>query len=363
VGPVVLTDASPARVTAAGVVLVVAQGAVLWWRRRAPLAVLAAVLVVVLVTQALGDENAAAMLGPYAAAYAVAAFGTSRAAWAGVGALAAAAVADAVVVRLVDAPQAPVLGWPGSVLLALAWVGGRYVAVRRAYLEALVAHARRLEADREERARQAVSEERRRIARELHDQIAHHLGVVSLQAGAARRWLDRDPERVRSALDAAESASRTALQTMPVILQALRTDDGAEPGPAPQPALADLDALLDGVRASGLPVEVEVLGDRRELHPAVELAAYRIVQEALTNALKHAGPATATVRLRYAPDRLEVEVVDDGRGAAAAAAGGASGFGLVGMAERVDLLGGVLDAGPRAGGGFGVRAVLPARGV
>jgi signal transduction histidine kinase len=339
--------------------LVLVQAGALWWRRQRPLVVLMVTLVAVLAAQALGDVNAASFLGPPAAAYAAAAYADRTHALAGVGvAIVAAALDGAAVTWLADdLPYDPVLLGPAGVILLIAWGVGRYVQMRRAYLEAVLAYTHQLEEDRDEHMQRAIREERRRIARDLHDQVAHHLGVISLQTSAAQRWLGRDQARTASALASAEQASRTALETMPAILQALRSDDG-EAGRVPQPTLADVDQLVDQLRAAGVAIDVEVHGDRRPLHPTVELTAYRVVQESLTNVTKHAGPAQITVRLRYGGGRFEVDVEDDGHGSAAAP-GDRTGLGLVGMRERVQLLDGELVTGPRDGGGFRVHASLP----
>jgi signal transduction histidine kinase len=340
-------------------VLLLVQGLVLWWRRRRPLAVLAVTVVALLVGQALGDPNASSYLGPYAAAYAVAAYGSRRTAVAGLAGLGLATVVNLAVVELAPAAESlnAVLWGPAVVTIALAWVIGLYARVRRDHIATLVAYANQLEVDRDEKARLAVLDERRRIARELHDQVAHHLGIAALQTAAARRWLDRDAERADAAMLSAEEAVRVALTTMPVILEALRTDNAAV-DLSPQPTLRDVGDLITRVTDAGLPVELRVEGERRALNPAVELTAYRIVQEALTNILKHAGPARAKVCLVFAADRLEIEVADDGAGATTSG-GNTGGLGLVGMRERVGLLGGTLAVGPRGTGGFTVRAVLP----
>jgi signal transduction histidine kinase len=353
--PVLLVNASWDRVGPAAVALAVIQAAALWRRRRHPLAVLAVTLAALLLAQALGDENAASFYGPHVAAYTAATYPLRRALIA-LGFVAAAALLE-LLLRWFDAsePSGLLFGFNG-VLVAIAWGIGRYVRVRRAYVETLVAYAQQLETDRDEQARQAVLEERRRIARELHDQVAHHLGVVALQTGAARRWLVRDRERADAAMKSAEQSVRTALTTMPVILEALRADTGAEL--APQAGLDDLGDLVARVAAAGLPVELSITGDRRPLDPAVESTAYRIVQEALTNTIKHAGPTHASVQLRFASNRLDVEVNDDGYGLAATRKDG-GGFGLIGMRERIDLLGGQLVAAAGEGGGFTVRATLP----
>ncbi|HSJ46260.1 MAG TPA: histidine kinase, partial [Euzebyales bacterium] len=249
---------------------------------------------------------------------------------------------------------------PFGILAVVAWIVGRYVAVRRAYLETLVAYGHQLEKDRDEQARRAVREERRRIARDLHDQVAHHLGVVSLQTSAARRWLKRDPARTAMALAAAEDAARAALETMPAILHALRADET----PAelePQPTLDAVGDLISQMTSDDVAVDLRVHGAPRTLPSAVEVTAYRLIQEALTNVVKHAGHAHVVVDLDYRRDRLEVEVADDGHGAAAGPSDGAR-LGLVGMRERVEMLNGTFAAGPRNGGGFSVRATLPVTG-
>ena len=335
-------------------VLVALQAGVLWWRRRWPLAVLLATLAVLALSRPFLGESADTFVGPFAAAYAVAVYGRGRAPAAGLAAVAVVAVADTVVANL--ATTGATLLDPIGLLIAAAWGVGRYVRVRRDHLDTLVAYARQLEIDRDERAHRAVLDERRRIARELHDQVAHHLGIAALHTAAARRWLGRDGARARAAMTSAEDAVRGALTTMPVILQALRADD-ATADLAPQPTLDDLDRLVAHVADAGPRVELRAEGDRARLDPAVELAAYRVVQEALTNTLRHADATHARVLLRWTPERLEVEVTDDGAGATAP--GDGAGLGLVGMRERVEVLGGVLDVGRRDGGRFAVRAALP----
>ncbi|HSL11929.1 MAG TPA: histidine kinase [Actinomycetota bacterium] len=214
---------------------------------------------------------------------------------------------------------------------------------------------RRIVRDREVATRDAVAAERAAIARELHDVVAHHMSVMVVQAGAARTVVGADPEAAADALRQIEASGRTGLAEMRRLLEILKAD-GAAGKRAPQPGLARLDELLAGMRATGLPVEAVVEGEPRPLPPGVDLSAYRIVQEALTNSLRHAGGASARVLLRYAPDALEIEVVDDGRGPVDHDGGG---HGLIGMRERVQLFGGELTAGAAPGGGFAVRARLP----
>jgi signal transduction histidine kinase len=213
------------------------------------------------------------------------------------------------------------------------------------------------ERERDLAAREAVVEERARIARELHDAIAHNVSMMVVQAGAERRVLDGGQGAPREVLETIEQIGRAALTEMRRLVGMLRSDTG-DPL-APQPGLVDLATLVSQVGEAGLPVELVVEGERRELPVGIELSAYRIVQEALTNAIKHAGEARATVRIRYGDDSLELEISDDGAGAAAPVSSG--GHGLVGMRERVALYGGRLDAGRQPSGGFRVRVLLPIR--
>jgi signal transduction histidine kinase len=211
------------------------------------------------------------------------------------------------------------------------------------------------ERERDVAAREAVVEERARIARELHDAIAHNVSMMVVQAGAERRILDRDQDSTREVLGAIEQIGRGALTEMRRLVGMLRSDAG-DPL-APQPGLDELPTLVAQVGEAGLPVALSVEGERRELPVGIELSAYRIVQEALTNALKHAGEARASVHVRYGNESLELEIVDDGTGVSAPVSGG--GHGLVGMRERVALYGGRFDAGRHPSGGFRVRVLLP----
>ncbi|MFF7452997.1 sensor histidine kinase [Kitasatospora sp. NPDC008115] len=240
--------------------------------------------------------------------------------------------------------------------LSSALVAGAGLAVARWQRE--VAANRKLLADR------AVAEERRRIARELHDIVAHHITTMQLMAGGARANLGNQ-EVVRDALVTLESSGRLALREMRQLLNVLRAGDEPDAAPpSPQPGAEDLGRLVDESRAAGLPTDLDVRGPRRPLPPTVGLTVFRIVQEALTNARKYAGPARATVLLTYRPDGVAVEVRDDGRGVPPQDAEhdpgrGGGGFGLLGMRERVALHGGTLETGPRPEGGFAVLAELP----
>jgi signal transduction histidine kinase len=219
---------------------------------------------------------------------------------------------------------------------------------RESELEDLVV---RRERERDELAVAAVAEERARIARELHDVVAHAISVIVLQARGARHAESAERD---DALDAIESTGATALAEMRRLLHMLRADD-EDLALAPQPSLAHLELLVSQVRDAGLPVDLRVEGERRELPPGVDVSAYRIVQEALTNALKHAGPAEARVWIRFQPDALELEIADTGTGSS----NGIGGHGLAGMRERVAVFGGELESGPRPGGGFTISARLP----
>jgi len=232
---------------------------------------------------------------------------------------------------------------------------GMIVRARQREADEMALHAYRLEVEQEELAREAVAEERARIARELHDMIGHAISVITVQAGAARLQLDTDPERARDPLLAIEQTGHQALAEMRRLIGMLR--EMGEPGLAPQPGLEQLDRLLEGVRRSGLPVELRRQGDPiAPVPPLVDLAAYRIVQEALTNALKHGGEGDAMVTVRYSVSSLALEI--ESQGAAIEGSNG-GGHGLVGMRERVDQCRGELQVGETADGGYSVRATLP----
>ncbi|MFY1631972.1 sensor histidine kinase [Solwaraspora sp. WMMB335] len=235
---------------------------------------------------------------------------------------------------------------------------GRSVHARRSSTHALAERARVAEDNQRATAEQAVADERRRIARELHDVVAHHVSVMGVLATGARRILHRDPAAADEALGTIAETSRSTLREMRRLLDVLRTD--AEPADAelaPQPGLAGIESLVEQIREAGLPVTLRVDGVPGDLDPGVTLTIYRIVQEALTNALKHAGAATAEVRLSFGVYWLILEVFDTGRGPAPDRA--PVGHGLVGMRERVALYGGTLRTGPRPGGGFRIYAKLP----
>ena len=249
-------------------------------------------------------------------------------------------------------PEEAVLTW---LLLAAAFGVGYALRGQRKQATLLALRAERLEQEREQSARLAVAEERLRIARELHDIVAHSLSVIVVQAQAGARVLDGEQASAREALDSIETTGRQALVEMRRLLGVLRTDD-AEPALDPRPSLAYLDVLADRVRAAGLKVDVHVEGEAKAIPPGVDLSAYRIVQEALTNSLRHAGPGYAEVIVRYGADAVEIEITDDGH---AEVEGGEGGHGLVGMGERAALVGGKVDSGPNSDHGYTVRAWLP----
>ncbi|MFF5127793.1 sensor histidine kinase [Streptomyces syringium] len=254
-----------------------------------------------------------------------------------------------------------------TVPFVLAWVLGDSIRTRRAYWAQLEERAARLEKEREQQSRMAVVAERARIARELHDVVAHNVSVMVVQADGAAYVLDASPEQAKQALETISGTGRQALAEMRRLLGVLRTDEGGEGGEyVPQPDVEQIGDLVEQVRSAGLPVDFRIEGSPRPLPSGVELTAYRIVQEALTNTRKHGGPdAAASVRLTYFDDGLGLLVEDDGRGAQHELyeEGGADGMGhgMIGMRERVGMVGGTLDAGPRAGGGFRISVLLPIR--
>jgi signal transduction histidine kinase len=244
-----------------------------------------------------------------------------------------------------------------ALLLLLCFFVGRTVHNRRAYVAALEDRARMAEEDQHVFAERAVADERRRIARELHDVVAHHVSVMGVLATGTRRALRRDPVAADEALATIEETGRVALREMRRLLSVLRTDAEPVGELEPQPGLPGIDELLEQVREAGLPVELITSGEPGRLDPGVALAVYRITQEALTNALKHAGPASAEVRLAFTPKELTIEISDTGRGPRPGPH--YVGHGLLGMRERISLYGGTLRAGARSGGGFRVAARIP----
>jgi signal transduction histidine kinase len=346
--------------------LVAAAGAALFWRHRRPRPVFAVALAATLAYTVGGYENGAALLNPVVALYALAATARSPQVPGAVGSIRAAVVAAVLTLAALAGLTAafnPFGAFGGGFVLipgevAVALFAGLAVANQRAYVEAIRQRADLAEQTRDDEARRRVDAERLRIARELHDVVAHTMSTINLQAGVAVH-VGRDlPEQVAAALASIRDASKNGLRELRAILAVLRQVDESEPT-GPTPDLAELPALVETVRAAGLPVEVEVSGDQRRLPPAIELAAYRIVQESLTNTLRHAGPATVVVRLGYGDGRLDVEVVDTGAGVVDGSDAGGAGHGLIGMRERALAADGTLSAGPGSSGGFRVSARLP----
>ncbi|GIG61031.1 two-component sensor histidine kinase [Longispora fulva] len=248
------------------------------------------------------------------------------------------------------------LFFSNSAVLTFTLLIGRLNKTRRLVESDLRERTRIAETTRQALADQAVADERRRIARELHDVVAHHVSVMGILATGARRSMATNPAAADAALSTIEETGRTTLRELRRLLNIMRTDDdGADL--APQPSLAGVESLIEQLREAGLPVRLEVLGEPYDLDPGVALTIYRIVQEALTNTLKHAGPATAEVRLTFGDEAVEVEATDDGRGPSVRP--NVAGHGLVGVRERVALYGGQLRLGPRPGGGFRIAASIP----
>lgn len=332
------------------------------WRRVAPIAVLALVFVPLLFMAAAGYvlNSSYIMLVLLAAFSAVGAYCERRRAVAGLGLGLLLLAALLVVENVVAAEGDDAAALDDLIFLAaiLGVVWALAVALRERSTRAgeLEERAGRLEREREQRARAAVAEERARIARELHDVVAHSISVIAVQTGSLRRRLRHERPEDAEELSAVEQTARQALTEMRRMLGLLRTDD-ERLALTPQPGIEQVDRLVEQVREAGLTVELDIGGARRPLPPGVDLAAYRILQEALTNVLKHAGSVRARVGVRFTERELELQITDDGRGASGDANGG--GHGLVGMRERVALYGGSLDAAPDPAGGFAVRATLP----
>jgi signal transduction histidine kinase len=347
------------------VVLVLLQTLPLVARRRAPFTVFATAALALAVQGSLQLQGPLfAFLAFNLAVYSLAADGERRLAAVGV-----AAWAFLLTVRLgyliaTRWPHVTITGLrdvvDDYVLLAAAWTLGQGVRQRRAHAAGLEERAARLEREREEKARQAVIQERLRIARELHDVVAHSLSVVGVQAGAARLVLDADPDptRARAAVAAIEATANQAMTEMRRALGILRDTERSGAALAPLPGLGQLPALLDQLRTAGLPVGLTVAGTPRALAASIDLSLYRIAQEALTNALKHARATRADVVVGYGAHDVTVEVTDDGQGPPPGS-GPSAGAGTIGMRERVALFGGELRVGPRPEGGYAVRVCLP----
>ncbi|MGW4598560.1 sensor histidine kinase [Streptomyces sp. NPDC004457] len=345
--------------------LMLAGSAALVFRRRAPKTVLAVTGTVSLVECVTGDPRAPVAMSAVIALFTVAATTDRSTTWR-LGLL-------TMTVLTAAAMLAGPLPWYAQENLGvLAWTGigataGDAVRSRRAVVQAIRDRAERAERTREEEARRRVAEERLRIARDLHDVVAHHIALVNVQAGVAAHVMDKRPDQAKEALAHVRQASRSALDELRATVGLLRQSGDPEAPTEPAPGLSRLEELADTFRSAGLPVSVARADQGTELPAAVDLAAYRIVQEALTNVRKHAGPdAGAEVSVVRVGPNIEVTVLDDGPGTPGTpGAGHASedggGHGLLGMRERVTALGGTLTTGPRYGGGFRVHAILPVK--
>jgi signal transduction histidine kinase len=325
---------------------------VLAWRRRWPGAVLGVSVAAATGYTLLGYVNGAILVAPMAALYAAAAeSGIRRAVVYGLGTLA--------VLGLASIAVNPLGTFGGGVeilpfMVAVVVVAGIAVANRRAYVGSIRARA-------EQDARRRIDEERLRIARELHDVVAHTMATINVQAGVAVHVLPTRPEAAAHALQAIKAASKEGLRELRAILNVLRQADDADPT-QPAPGTAQLETLVAGARGAGLETTLSVAGTPIPLPAAVDLAAYRIVQESLTNVIRHAGPAEAAVSLRYGDDELRVDVADNGLGKQVSMVSEGAGHGLAGMRERAAAVGGSVEAGPSPGGGFRVAARLPLHG-
>ena len=359
---------------AAAAALQAAMGLILYPRRRLPGSVLAATAALVAGLAAVGASLGGAFIPVLISSYSAAVYGGRRLAYA----LAAAAVVVLIGLGIPMALGATSLRSAAAVPVLLAACGACLVglvirgqfAARAAHLEIVAERAELAAARQQDEARRATIAERLRIARELHDIVAHHLSVVVIQAQGAQRIIGRDHDRAMAAMSQVEQTGRTALEEMRSLLGLLRSGeppedlgepaDGVSQARMALPGLADISALAVQMRAAGLPVTLRAVGEPGTIREDVSLTGYRIVQEALTNVVKHAGPATATVTLTFG-NTLDIEVTDDGRGAAAglAAALPGAGHGLAGMRERVTMLYGKLAVGPRPGGGYRVHATIP----
>jgi signal transduction histidine kinase len=348
-------------VDALAYVLVLAGSVSLYWRRRAPILVLAFVTAVI-VAMYLREYGAFLSVLGLPALYAVAAHEEHRRrAWWAV-AIATLVLVVAASVSLLDRPEGFAYLTAVSMIgfLTAAVAAGVIIRNRERIFVDTERRAAQAEADRVAEAERAVVRERSRIAREMHDVVAHSMSVIAVQAAAGREIVHTNPDKAAEVFERIESVGRESLAELRRMLGVLRESGDEQTALAPQPGIHDIEAAVEQSSASGVPTTLVVDGTERPLAAGVELAAYRIVQEALTNVRKHAGSsAAATVSIHYRPQDIVIEVTDDGRGAVSALAPTGAGHGLIGMRERVEIYGGELSSGPRAGGGFVVRAVLP----
>ena len=340
-----------------GIALLLVQVVPLLWRRSHPSVVLLLVAAAFAARVLLGFNPGIAGFGLLVAMYSVAAY-EARArrllflVVAGVG-----FAAGFVVFGVTGNPRSFAITVPSLIFVA-AWLIGDYLRTRRAYVAELEERAARLERERDQDRRLAADEERSRIARELHDVVAHDVSVIAIQAGAARAVQATRPDAAANALGLIETTARETLVELNRLLGVLRSGNRASPDRSPQPGIGQLAGLVEGLRAAGLEVDARVDGEPRSLPPAVDLSAYRIVQEATTNVLKHARARRVDIRVHYAETMLGLDIRDDGAGDGSDPTS-SSGHGLIGMRERVALFGGELETGRNPAGGFSVHARLP----
>ena len=364
-----------------GALASIAMPAALFWRRTRPVPSAVVVYAAALLHFATGAPLIVADVLIFVALYSVTVYGPV---WAGRTALVSAIFGGLLLATWINGTSGPgltgdfwlplspenllaiaVIGGLVGVACLFVWSMGLVRRSRLAHTETLAERAQRLEIERDQQAQIATAAERSRIAREMHDVVAHSLSVVIAQADGGRYAAAADPDAAVRALTTIADTGRAALADMRKILGVLRAPGGEDEAPGatmPQPIDADLDTLVEQMRSSGLDVSLIRVGDARQLPPGLGLTVYRICQEALTNVLKHGGPAaSATVLLQWAPQRIVVQIEDTGRGAAASNDG--AGHGLLGMRERVMLFGGTLETGAKPGGGYRVRAEIPLPGV
>jgi signal transduction histidine kinase len=342
---------------ALGVALVLLQTLPLIWRRKAPVLVFCVCSAAMIAFFLLGYFPSFASFGFVLALYSVAAHRERTISIPAM--LAAGTVVFGILIATGESVEIDTIFVEGIVVGAV-WFIGDGLRVKRGQVVTLEDRATRLEREREQAAQRAVAEERRVIARELHDMVAHNVSVIVAQAGAAQRVYESRPEEGRSALRSIEESGREALVELRRLLGLLRTDQDRPDVRDPQQGLGDLEVLLAQVREAGVPVELRIEGSPRPLPAGLDLSAFRIIQEALTNVLKHAGPARAEVRIRFEDDRVQLMITDDGWGADAVERDPARArYGHLGMRERVSLFRGELRVGPRPGGGYEVAASIP----
>jgi signal transduction histidine kinase len=337
--------------------LLILSGLVLVVRRRWPVPVFTTAALASLVYYTVGFSDGPGWIGLFVALYTLTVYGDGRRSpvIAGIGIT---VLATGWLIAAADIEPRAAIGWVFFRIAAsvMAAALGESVRSRRAVAVEALERARQAERTREEEARSRVDAERLRIAREVHDTVAHAIAIINVQAGVTAYLLDKRPERAREALVTIEQTSAQALHEMRTVLGVLRDSDN---GRVPHPGLEQVNTLIAIAREAGLDIKLEMTSSTPPLPSAVDHTAYRILQESITNVIRHAGPTRVTVTLDYRTDVLEVRVSDEGATGAGNGGSAEPGRGIVGMRERCGLLGGVLTAGPRAGGGFEVTARLP----